>query len=238
MTWYDDSLHRMAEQLFSLDVSPWAYPLVFLSGLLTNFCPCNIALVPLVIGCVGGFSQSKERARAVLCSVAFAGGIVVMLCVLGALVSVVGAALAPARAACLWLIALVSVAMGLYCLHVVRFPLPGLVGLFMGKRKGLRGAFLLGLTAGVVSTPCTTPVLAVILTYVAVQARLIYGVSLLFAYALGFVVPVILTGAFADFILRLNRLDEKTRYRSWIGKGSGTLLIAFGLYLVKKAVWP
>ena len=76
MTWYDDSLHRMAEQLFSLDVSPLAYPLVFLSGLLTNFCPCNIALVPLVIGCVGGLTQGKERARAVLCSAVFAGGAV------------------------------------------------------------------------------------------------------------------------------------------------------------------
>ena len=106
------------------------------------------------------------------------------------------------------------------------------------RRKGLWSAFLLGLTAGVVATPCTTPVLAVILTYVAVKARLFYGVTLLLAYAAGFVVPLLLAGAFADFILRLKRLQDKTGYRAWIARSSGVLLVLFGLYLVKLAVWP
>ena len=238
MTWYAASLHQMAERLFSVDVSPVAYPLVFLGGLLTNFCPCNVALVPMVIGCVGGFSRSKERARAVLYSSVFAAGIVITLCGLGILASTAGAAFAPARTVCLWLVAIIAVAMGLQCLKVVRLPLPGLAELPNGKRKGVLGAFLLGLAAGVVATPCTTPVLAVILTYVAVTARLFYGVTLLLAYAAGFVVPLILAGAFADFILRLKRLQEKTGYRDWIAKGSGVLLIMFALYLVKRAVWP
>jgi len=238
MTWYNASLHQMAERLFAADISPVAYPLVFLAGLLTNFCPCNVALVPIVIGVAGGFARSKERARAVLYSAVFAAGIVVTLCALGILAATAGAALAPARTVCLWVLALVSVAMGLQCLGAARFPLPGLAGLHPGRRKGLWGAFLLGLMAGVVATPCTTPVLAVILTYVAVQARLLYGVSLLFAYAAGFAVPLVLAGAFADFLLQLKRLQDKTRYRDWIGKGSGVLLIVFGLYLIKLAVWP
>lgn len=238
MTWYDDSLHQMADRLFALDVSLVAYPLVFLGGLLTNFCPCNVALVPMVIGCAGGFSRSRERARALLYSTVFAAGIVVTLCGLGILASTAGWALAPARTGCQWLIAVISVAMGLQCLKVVRFPLPGLSELPAERRKGLWGALLLGLAAGAVATPCTTPVLAVILTYVAVKARLLFGLTLLLAYAAGFVVPLILAGAFADFILRLKRLQEKTGYRDWIARGSGVLLIVFGLYLVKLAVWP
>jgi len=238
MTWYDASLHQMAERLFSVDVSPAAYPLVFLGGLLTNFCPCNVALVPMVIGCVGGFSRSKERARAILYSAVFAAGIVVTLCVLGIAAATAGAVFAPARAVCLWLIAVIAVGMGLQCLKVVSLPLPGLAELPTGRRKGVLGAFLLGLAAGIVATPCTTPVLAVILTFVAVKARLFYGVTLLLAYAAGFVVPLILAGAFADFILRLKRLQEKTGYRDWIARGSGVLLVLFGLYLVKLAVWP
>ena len=238
MTWYDASLHQMSDRLFESDISPVAYPLVFLAGLLTNFCPCNVALVPMVIGVVGGFARSKERVRAILYSAVFAAGIVVTLCGLGVLAATAGAVFAPARTICLWLIAIVAVAMGLQCLGLVRVPLPGLAGLHPGQRKGLWAAFLLGLMAGVVATPCTTPVLAVILTYVAVQARLLYGVSLLFAYAVGFAVPLVLAGAFADFLLQLKRLQDKTRYRDWIGKGSGVLLIAFGLYLMKLAVWP
>jgi cytochrome c-type biogenesis protein len=238
MTWYNATLHQMAEQLCALDMSLLAYPLVMLGGLLTNFCPCNVALVPMVIGCAGGFSRSKERGNAVLYSSVFSAGIVVTLSVLGVLAAVVGTLLAPVQKVCMGLLAVVAILMGLHCLDVVDFKLPGLGKLPLRGRKGLGETFLLGLAGGVVATPCTTPVLAVILTYVAVKARLVYGLSLLFAYAVGFVVPLILAGAFADFILHLRRLQEKTRYRDWIGKGSGVLLIVFGLYLVKQAVWP
>ena len=38
---------------------------------------------------------------------------------------------------------------------------------------------------GTVSSPCATPVLAVILAYVSTQGDMVYGGSLLFIYALG-----------------------------------------------------
>jgi cytochrome c-type biogenesis protein len=238
MTWYDDLLHQMANQLFSSDVSVIAYPIVFLGGLLTNFCPCNVALVPMVLGCVGGFSRSKERGNAILYSCVFAAGIVITLSVLGVLAAVVGTLVAPLQKVCVWLLAVVALFMGLYCLDVVDFKLPGLGKLPIRGRKGIWETFLVGLAGGVVATPCTTPVLAVILAYVAVKARVVFGVSLLFTYAVGFVVPLVLAGVFADFLLRLKQLQEKTRYRDWINKGGGVILILFGLYLVKRAVWP
>jgi len=89
--------------------------------------------------------------------------------------------------------------------------------------------------AGIVATPCTTPVLAVILAYVAVEARLLYGASLLFTYSVGFTVPLLLAGAFAGFLMGLKKLQEATRYREWIEKGSGVILILFALYLAKVA---
>jgi cytochrome c-type biogenesis protein len=238
LIWYDTILHQMAEWLSVQDIRLTAYPLVFLGGLLTNFCPCNVVLVPMVIGCVGGFSRSRERGRALLYSAVFAAGIVFTLCVLGVLASAVGAVLAPARIVCLWLMAAVTLLMGFFCLGAIRFRLPGLRKPQTEdmKRKGLWGAFLMGLAAGVVATPCTTPVLAVILAYVAVQARLVYGVSLLFVYALGFVVPLLLAGAFAGFLMGLKTLEERTGYRAWIARGSGALLIVFGLYLLKVAI--
>jgi cytochrome c-type biogenesis protein len=231
----------MADWLSVQDISLAAYPLVFLGGLLTNFCPCNLVLVPMVIGCVGGFSRSKQRGRALLYSAVFAAGIVFTLCVMGFLASAVGAILAPARTVCLWLLAIVTLVMGLFCLKAIRFRLPGLekekVPVANMRNQGLWGTLLLGLAAGIVATPCTTPVLAVILAYVAVQARLVYGMSLLFFYALGFVVPLLLAGAFAGFLMGLQKLQDRTGYRAWINRGSGVLLIVFGLYVLKVAIW-
>lgn len=241
MAWYDAMLHQMADWLTVHDISLTAYPLVFFGGMLTNFCPCNLVLLPMVIGCVGGFSRGRQRGRAILFSAMFATGIVLTMCVMGAMASAVGAVLAPARTVCLWLLAVVTVAMGLFCLNAIRFRLPGLskdmLPMSSMRNKGLWGMFLMGVASGVVATPCTTPVLAVILVYVAVKARLVYGMSLLFVYALGFVVPLLLTGAFASFIMSLKKLEERTGYRAWIARGSGVLLIVFGLYVMKVAIW-
>ena len=241
MVWYEEMLHRMADWLSVHDISLAAYPLVFLAGLLTNVCPCNLVMLPVVIGSVGGFSRSKQRGRAILFSAVFAAGIVLTLCVMGVAASAIGAILAPARTVCLWLLAVVTVVMGLFCLEAIQFRLPGLgkekMPVTSLRNKGLWGAFLMGLLAGVVATPCTTPVLAVILTYVAVNARLIYGLSLLFVYALGFVLPLLLTGAFTGFLMGLQKLEDRTGYRAWIARGSGVLLIVFGLYVLKVAIW-
>jgi cytochrome c-type biogenesis protein len=236
MTWDQEMLRQMADWLMALDVNWLAYPIVFAAGLLTNLCPCNVALVPLVIGHAGGFARSKQRGKAFLYSAIFAAGIVSTLCVIGALTSVLGALLAPLRVVCLWLLAVVVAWMGLICLGVLDFEVPGRKKLALGNRKGLWGAFLLGLAAGAVATPCATPVLATILAYVGVEARLLYGLSLLLAYALGFVVPLLCAGAFAGFILELDRWQEKTRYRDWIAKGSGVLLLLFAAFLVKRAL--
>ena len=83
----------------------------------------------------------------------------------------------------------------------------------------------------VIATPCTTPVLAVILAYVAVQARLVYGLTLLLTYAVGFAVPLMLVGLSADLLARLEKLDKTTHYEAWIGRVSGVVMIAFGVYL-------
>jgi len=50
---------------------------------------------------------------------------------------------------------------------------------FKPRRGGVVGAFLLGLFFGVVSSPCTTPVLVVLLTMVAAKGQVLYGIALI-----------------------------------------------------------
>lgn len=52
----------------------------------------------------------------------------------------------------------------------------------------------MGLFFGVVSSPCATPVLVVILTFVATQEQVMYGVLLLFVYAIGHCALIVLAG--------------------------------------------
>jgi cytochrome c-type biogenesis protein len=239
MIWYETFLHQAADRLLAMDVSLAAYPIVFAGGLLTNFCPCNVALVPMIIGYVGGFSRTRKRRKALLYSAAFSAGIVITFCLLGVTASALGSLIAPFRAICLWLLAVAAGVMGGYCLGMLRFRLPGIDRDHLEGRMARGGAwaaFILGLLAGVVAAPCTTPVLTVILLYVAVQARLAYGITLLLTYSAGFVVPLLLAGAFAGFLLKMQRIQERTGYQQWIKRACGAGLVLFSIYLAWQAL--
>ncbi len=98
------------------------------------------------------------------------------------------------------------------------------------RESNLAGALLLGLVSGLVVSQCATPVLAVILTYVmAQQSGVGYGAALLFLYALGCAVPVVLAGSFAGALKRLRHFG---RWNERINQVSGALLIAVGLYFL------
>src|SRR5260370_7064169 len=62
---------------------------------------------------------------------------------------------------------------------------------------GVLGAFLMGSVSGFIAAPCTGPVLAALLAYVANTQSTVLGASLLFLYALGIGVPFFLIGVFA-----------------------------------------
>ena len=73
-------------------------------------------------------------------------------------------------------------------------------------------------------------VLAAILTYVMAQkASLIYGAVLLFIYALGRGVPIILAGTFAGVLKSFRSLG---RWTEWMEKISGVIIIAVGFYFL------
>lgn len=76
---------------------------------------------------------------------------------------------------------------------------------------------------------CATPVLAAILTYVMAEAALVYGASLLFVYALGRGVPVVLAGTFAG---ALKQMTAMGRWSAAIERGAGVLLIGVGAYFL------
>ena len=96
--------------------------------------------------------------------------------------------------------------------------------------KGIPGALALGLVSGLVASQCATPVLAAILTYVMTQqGALAYGAALLFVYALGRGVPIVLAGTFTGVIKRLWSFG---RWSPVIEKVSAVIILDVGLYFL------
>ena len=207
-----------------------AYLFVFLGGLVSASSPCVLAIIPLVIGFVGGYSEGNKK-KAIIYSLVFALGLSVTFTILGAVASLVGGLFGDVGKFWYYLAAGVAVIMGLYLIGVLNFRLPQPVTL-KTKHRGILGAFLLGLLFGAVSSPCATPVLAVILAFVASKAKIVYGTSLLFVYAIGHCALIILAGVFTGFVENYAKSKGVSNFSAITKKISGVLIFLAGLYIL------
>lgn len=214
------------------NVSPLALLLTFLGGIVTSIGPCNVAMVPLIIGYVGGRRDQLTRRRAFTLSLAFAVGLALTFMGLGLVAALVGGLFGGATRVWYYVVAVVCLLIGVQML--ASFELPEIPGVGQLRERitlrGIPGALSLGLVSGLVASQCATPVLAAILTYVmAQQGALIYGAALLFIYALGRGVPIVLAGTFTGF---LRQLQAFSRLMTVLEKVSGVIIIGVGLYFL------
>jgi len=206
-----------------------AFLAVFVGGLVSAASPCVLAAIPLIIGYVGGYSGGDKK-KAAIYSLVFILGLSITFTVLGAAASAMGQFFSFAGQ---WLyigLALIAVAMGLQLMGLIAIPLP-FQKTRQVKSRGLWGAFLLGLLAGTVSSPCATPVLAVILAYVSTQGDVLYGGSLLFVYAVGHCALIFIAGlsiGLTEHIVSSKGIKDFSLYSK---RFSGALLVAAGIYI-------
>jgi cytochrome c-type biogenesis protein len=215
---------------FFENISLLTLSLVFLGGIVTSIGPCNLATIPLIIGYVGG-STDLSRGRSLGLSLTFAIGLATTFMLLGLIASLVGG-LFGSMSLWFYIVAGICFFIGLQMLGVLKFNIPSLFGSLREqvRFRGVPGAYALGLVSGIVASQCATPVLAAVLTYVmAQQGAVLYGALLLFVYALGRGVPVVLAGSFTGALRSMQALG---RWSAAIEKASGVIILAVGFYFL------
>jgi cytochrome c biogenesis protein CcdA len=221
-------LHQLSR---SLTDNPFlAYIGVFLGGLLSSSSPCVLATIPLVIGFVGGYSEGDKK-RAFLYSLTFILGLSLTFTVLGAVASLAGGLFGMVSRKWYFVVGGIAIAIGLHLMGLYgwNFSIPVRL---QPKKTGIFGAFLLGLFFGMVSSPCATPVLALILTFVATKGEVAYGASLLFMYALGHCALIFLAGTATGFAESFARSKGILNMTTWGKRIGGTIVVLAGIYFV------
>ncbi len=205
-----------------------AFVAVFVGGLVSAASPCVLAAIPLIIGYVGGYSGGSKRKSAIF-SLVFIFGLAITFTLLGAAASFMGQFLGFMDR---WLylgLSAIAILMGLQLMGIISIPLPFQKTRTV-KSRGLIGAFLLGLLTGTVSSPCATPVLAVILAYVSTQGDMAYGGSLLFVYAVGHCALIFIAGLSVGLTESIVGSRGMKNFSLYTKKLSGALLIIAGVY--------
>ena len=214
----------------SLSGNPFlAYFGVFLGGVLSSSSPCVLATIPLVIGYVGGYSEGDRR-KAFLYSLTFILGLSITFTILGAIASLVGGLFGIISRTWYFIVGGIAIIIGLHLIGLFNWSLPVPVHL-QPKQRGILGAFLLGIFFGIVSSPCATPVLALILTFVASKGEIAYGTSLLFVYALGHCALIFLAGTATGFVENFVKSKGISNVTAWGKRIGGSIVVFAGIYL-------
>lgn len=215
-----------------------AYPIlafgaVFLAGVLSSASPCVLATIPLVVGFVGGYADG-DRWQAFRFSLSFILGLSLTFTAFGAAAGMLGTMFGTVGG--WWYIAagIVALVMGGQMMGVYEIGLP-IKPDFKPKQGGMAGSFILGMFFGIVSSPCATPVLVVILTYVATRGQVLYGTALLFTYAIGHCLLMLAAGTFTGFVEAFVKAKGVVNFSIRAKRCGGFVVAVVGAYLIWKS---
>jgi cytochrome c-type biogenesis protein len=207
-----------------------AYVAVYLGGVLVSFTPCVYPVAPITIAFIGAHSSGSKRKGFVL-SIIYVLGISVTYTALGAIAALSGKLFGQIQTNpwTYMIMANICILMGLAMLDVYVLPwrTPQSIARIQPreKTKGIISSFLIGMASGLVMGPCTAPVLAVLLGYVATQQNLFFAATLLFVFAFGLGTFLIILGTFAGLLANLPRsgpwMVRITHLFGWILIGTG-----------------
>ncbi len=217
---------------------------IFFGGMLVSMTPCVYPMIPITLSIIGARSAESKPIVGFLRSFVFVLGIATIYTVLGLIVALSGGTIGFLLQSKGFLIVLsvLFIVMGLSMLGLFNLQLPPAVASKLqgsGNRGGFLGAFLLGITTGVVASPCGSPVLVGILALAGAGGQAILGAIMLFTYALGIGMLFLVLGTFPSF---LSKVPKSGVWMEDVKKMLGLVLIIasfyyLGLALPKMLVW-
>jgi cytochrome c-type biogenesis protein len=204
----------------------------FLWGMVSVlFSPCHLASIPLIVGYVGGQNHLIEGRKATLYAVVFTTGLFITIAVIGVVCSLLGRMLGDVGPYWTIAIGLLLLWVALDMLGVAKCSMSG--GLMARLTlKGLSGAFVLGLTYGVLSGSCTFGFIAPILAIVSVQAKLFTGVVFILLFAIGHCIPIVAAGSSTAMIKRLLVSSSWQQGGRFFRHLAGAMIGLLGVYFI------
>lgn len=217
--------------------SPILLLISFLGGVVASLSPCSIAIIPLIMGYVLGFSN-QGVAKTFLQLLFFVFGSSVVFSIIGIICALTGKVFISIGGAYFMLfIASFVMVMGLKLLNVLDFEFPVFIKQ-IPKNEGnnlLLYPFIVGAFFALAGTPCSTPILMAIMSFAALANKIFLAVLMLFLFAVGQSLIIVLVGVGLSKVKSMKALNN---FSEMLLKLSGVLLILASIYIFYKIFAP
>ncbi|MGN0032080.1 MAG: cytochrome c biogenesis CcdA family protein [Candidatus Gastranaerophilaceae bacterium] len=219
-------------QLFSNQTNIYLLFLAsFAGGLISSISPCSLSMLPLIIGYIGGYSKEKPL-KTLLQMIVFVIGTGIVFSVIGIICALTGKIFLGNPYFAL-IIASIIMIMGLKILGIIEFELPVIIKEIPQNKvnNDFLYPLILGAVFALIGTPCSTPILASIMAFASISAKVTQAVIMLFLFSIGQGLILIIAGFLTSKIKSNNNFYK---FSESIMKLSGILLIFVALYIFYK----
>jgi len=210
--------------------------IIFLAGVGLSFTPCVYPMIPITVAVIGGQAagdqtMARSPLKAFFLSLIYVLGISIVYSAMGVAAASTGSLFGTALQSP-WVIGFVvavfiGLALSMFGVYYLRVPSFISDRLGTGTRKGVIGVFVMGLVSGIVASPCIGPALASLLVYIASTGNKFLGFWMLFVFAWGIGVLLIVLGTFSGAI---KSLPKSGVWMETVERIFGLLLIGAALY--------
>lgn len=203
----------------------------FLGGLISSISPCSLSMLPLIIGYVGGYSKENPL-KTLLQMIIFVIGSGIVFAVIGGICAFTGK-LFVGNPYFTLIVASIILIMGLKILDVIDFELPVIIKEIPQNNfnNEILYPLLLGAVFALIGTPCSTPILASIMGFASISAKVSQAVIMLFLFSIGQGLILIIAGFLTS---KLKTGKNVYKVSEGILKFSGALLVLVALYIFYK----
>ena len=205
----------------------------FLGGILASISPCSLAMLPVVIGYIGGYGD-RDNKKIFWQLLSFILGAAIVFSVIGVICALTGRVfISFAGDYFILIMASVLFALGLNLLGVLDLNFPTLISKIPQNSNNSKFLYpmLLGAVFAIAGTPCSTPILAGIMSFAAISNSILLSILMLFAFALGQGVILVVAGMFTNII---KHFGDVVSVSEIMIKLSGGLLVFASLYMYYK----
>ena len=210
--------------------------IIFATGLMTSLTPCIYPMLPITTSIIA--KQANDKKQAVFLSLAYVFGLALVYAALGMLAASTGKLFGSVAShpVTLLIVAVFCLLMALWILGWLSMPnIPFLSTMPTGitSQSPYLNVFVAGCISGLVMAPCTSPVLGMLLMYVAGEGDFLWAALLMFVFAIGMSALLVIAGSFSGFLALLPRSGHWLNTVKWI---MALPMVGAAIYLTMQAI--